>query len=209
MLRFAYMLAGSLAVLLMIGLVPILSQDGMGGDDEKGSEGADWEQMWKELHKPGENQKWLAESAGNWEITGKMFQMSPDGTMQEREMKGASTIKMMWDRYMYEEMTTECDGETMKMVGYISYDNSNKEFQAMYISDMGTGMRLFSGQRSEDGKSLTLSGEWVEKGFGGMKIKERVVTTSKSKDEEVMEMYGTYGDMPEMKIMELTYKRKK
>ncbi len=209
MKRFMYTTAGALALLLMIGLVPVLSQDGMGGGDDGAAEEEDMGAKWMKLNQPGKQHKEMAESVGQWEITGTMFEAQPDGTMKETALKGSSTIKMMWDRYLQEEMSIEGAEMPMKMIGYIGYDNSAQEYKAMYIGNMGTGMHVFSGGMSEDGKTMTLSGEWTEKGLDNMKVKERVVSTSKSADEQVMQIFGKYGEWPEMKLMEVTYKRKK
>jgi hypothetical protein len=206
MKRIAYV-AVSFAAVLLIGLVPVLSQDGMG---ESGAEGEiDMEKAWMELHTPGEQHKWLAEDVGQWEITGKMYKMNSDGTTTTSEAKGSATISMLYDRYAQEEMTIECNGQTMRMSGILGYDNSNKEFQCCYVGNMGTAMHVYAGQLSEDGKTMTLRGEWTEKGLGDMKCAERVVFTRKSKDEGTLELHAKYGPMDEFKMMEMTYKRKK
>jgi hypothetical protein len=93
--------------------------------------------------------------------------------------------------------------------GYIGYDNGAGEYRAMYVSSMGTGMHVFTGQRSDDGKTLSMANERTEKNFGGMKVRERFVITEVSDDEHTFTFYGTYGDAPERKLMDMTYKRKK
>jgi hypothetical protein len=70
-------------------------------------------------------------------------------------------------------------------------------------------MYLYRGKMSEDGKTLNMGVEYTCNTFGGAKMKERLVSTAKSDDEHTFEMYITFGDMPEMKMMEMTYKRKK
>jgi len=210
MKRIAFTFAGALAVLLLGALVPVLSQD-MGDKEEPAP--ADPMAEMRKLHMPGEQHKWLAEDVGEWEISGTMFgpdgkaMVLPDGTAMT--IKGKSTIKMLYDRYLYEEMTMGEGESVMKGFGYLGYDNSNKEFQAMYCMDWTTGMRVYSGQRDEKAGTLSLSAEWVEKGMNNAKIKERVVGTRISKDEAKMEMYRSMGGEPEKKDFEMTYKRKK
>lgn len=203
MKKFVWTMTASLLVLLAIGLAPVFSQEG--------GEEAPPEDPWAKLHTPGEEHNWLAEEAGDWEISGKMWGPGEDGKPVETAVKGSARLKMMFDRYLAEEMTITIgdSGVEMKMIGLIGYDNSAKEFSAMYVGNMGTGMHVFKGQRSNENKVITLSAEYVEKGLGDMKIKERLTNTRKSKDEALLEMWGTYGDMPEMKMMEVTYTRKK
>ncbi len=203
MKKFIWTMAASVLVLLAIGLAPVFSQEG--------GEEAPPEDPWTKLHTPGDEHKWLAEEEGTWEISGKMWNAGPDGKPVEVAVTGSARLKMLFDRYLTEEMkiTLGDTGVEMKMIGLIGYDNSAREFSAMYVGNMGTGMHVFTGQRSDENKVLTLSAEYVEKGLGDMKIKERIKNTRKSKDEVLLEMWGSYGDMPEMKMMEVTYKRKK
>jgi hypothetical protein len=200
-------MAVSFAAVLLIGLVPVLSQDGMG---EPGGEGEiDMEKAWEELSKPREQHKALAEMAGEWEITGKAYKMGPEGKPIEQEMKGTSTCKLIHDRFLIEEMTTECEGKVSSGTGFMGYDNDAGEYQACYVGEWGTGMQIYRGKASEDGKTVNLAAEYSVKTFGDLKIKERMVSTQKSKDESTFTMYITFGDKPEEKMMEMTYKRKK
>lgn len=204
MSRLMITLAASLAVTVLAGLVPVLSQD-MGGKAPE-----DPMEAWMKLQAPGEQHKMLAESAGDWTIEGKMFHMEGEKVV-EMDAKGKSTMKMLWGRYLEEDMSIECPMAkmTMNMKGFIGYDNSAKEYQTMYIGDMGTEMRVYKGVLDEKTGSMTFSAEWVEKGMGNMKRKSRVVSTPKSKDENTLVIYETMGEMPEFKMMEMTYKRKK
>lgn len=200
MIRFAYTMCAALFVIVCANLIPALSQD-MGGEKKEG----DMHEDWAKLQQPGPEHKWLAEEVGDWTIEGKMW-MEPG--KDPMPFKATSKITMRFDRYIHEEFKGE--GEMpMQGFGIFGYDNSNKEFQGLWTSNMGTSMHIMSGQLDEKTGKLTISGEWTEKGMGGMKIKSRVVNTRKSKDEVLVEVFDTYGDNPEMKIVEMTYKRKK
>lgn len=200
MIRFAYTMCAALFVIVCANLIPALSQD-MGGEKKEG----DMHEDWAKLQQPGPEHKWLAEEVGDWTIEGKMW-MEPG--KDPMPFKATSKITMRFDRYIHEEFKGE--GEMpMHGFGIFGYDNSNREFQGLWTSNMGTSMHIMSGQLDEKTGKLTISGEWTEKGMGGMKIKSRVVNTRKSKDEALVEVFDTYGDNPEMKIVEMTYKRKK
>lgn len=207
MSRMMITLTAALFVTVLGGLVPVLSQD-MGGKAEP--EAKDPWAAWTELQKPGEPHKMLAESVGEWTIEGKMFHMDGEKVV-EMPANGKSTMKMLWGRYLQEEMAVECPmmKMTMNMRGYIGYDNSAKEHQCVYFGDMGTELRVFKGTFDEKAGAMTFSAEWTEKGMGDMKRKSRVVSAAKSKDESTVTIYETMGDNPEFKMMEMTYKRKK
>lgn len=191
--------SAALMLTVVAGLVPVLSQEG--------KEGAAEDPM-AALAQPGPQHKMLAEDAGDWTIEGKMWM--PEGEkVVEMPMTGKSTMKMVYDRYLHEELTIGEGEQAMKVQGFIGYDNSAQEYQCMYISGMGTAMQVYSGSYDEKTKTLSFSLSWTDKGMGNMKRKSRVVSTKKSADEAKMEMYETFGDQPEMKVMEMTYKRVK
>ncbi|CAG0962016.1 hypothetical protein ANRL4_00729 [Anaerolineae bacterium] len=200
MIRFTYTVCAAMFVLVCANLIPALSQD-MGGEKKEG----DMHEEWGKLHAPGAEHKWLAEQVGEWNVEGKMWM---DPTKDPMPFKATSKITMSFDRFIHEEFKGENE-QSMHGFGIFGYDNSNKEFQGLWTSNMGTSMHIMSGQLDEKTNKMSMSGEWTEKGMGGMKVKSRVITTRKSKDEAVVEVFDTYGDSPEMKIVEMTYKRKK
>lgn len=197
MKRFLITCSAALMLTVVAGLVPVLSQEGEGGEDPMAA-----------LAQPGPQHKMLAEDAGNWTIEGKMWM--PEGEkLIEMPMSGKSTMKMVYDRYLHEELTIGEGEQAMKIQGFIGYDNSAQEYQCMYISGMSTGMQVYSGSYDEKTKTMSFTLSWTDKGMGDMKRKSRVVSTKKSADEALMTMYETFGDQPEMKVMEMTYKRVK
>lgn len=201
MKRFGFTFSASLMLILMLALIPALSQDGMGGDEEPPAE-----DPWVKLNEPGEKHKQLALDAGDWDIAAKMW---IPGMEEPMEMKGKATIKMMYDRFLHEEFTLGEGEHAMHGFGYMGYDNSNEEYVAMYCGSNQTGMQLLRGVESKDGKTVSLKGEWVEKGLGNLKVKQRVDVISESKDKTVVEIYSAYGDDPEAKVIEMTYTRRK
>lgn len=200
MIRFAYTMCAALFVIVCANLIPALSQD-MGGEKKEGN----MQEEWAKLQEPGPEHKWLAEEVGEWNVEGKMWMEPGKNPMP---FKATSKITMRFDRFIHEEFKGEGD-MPMQGFGIFGYDNSNKEFQGLWTSNMGTSMHIMSGQLDEKAGKMMVSGEWTEKGMGGMKVKSRVVSTRKSKDEATVEVFDTYGDNPEMKIVEMTYKRKK
>jgi hypothetical protein len=200
MKRFGFTFGASLLILLMLALIPALSQDEMEGEDGPP------EDPWAKLNEPGDEHKKLALDAGEWDIAAKMWM---EGAEEPVETKGRATLKMVYDRYLYEEFSLGEGEQAFHGFGYIGYDNSNQEFVAMYCGNNQTGMQLLRGTSDKEGKTVTLKGEWVEKGLGDMKMKQRVEVTAVNADKTVTTIYMTMGDAPEAKIMEMTYTRRK
>lgn len=203
-MRFVYMMLGGLLVAVMISIVPALSQDGMEGDDAEEEQDLS-DEAWMKLQQPNEHHKWLLKSVGEWDIEFKMFM---EGAPEPVTMTGTSKVVDKWGRYAHEEYTIGDENFQMHGQGYIGYDNGAGEYRAMYIGSMGTSMTMYTGQRSDDGKTLTLVNERFEKNFGNMKVSERLVITDINDDKSTFTFYGKYGDEDERKIMEMTYTRK-
>jgi hypothetical protein len=216
MKRFMYTMAGVLALLLMIGLVPVLSQDGMGGGDaagdEKGEAKSEVPKTFEEAAKPGPEHKMLAGMVGTWEVKGTSWQMQEDGTVVVAKFAGTSKVKMIHDRFLLEELSTKyegAEGKTMSGTFLIGYDRDALEYQSCAVGDWATGMLLFRGQMSDDGKKLEMTTEFNCRVMNNAPMKMRLVSTMKSEDEATFEMYSKMGDMDEMKMEEMHYKRKK
>lgn len=161
---------------------------------------------WQKLQQPGPEHKALADDAGDWTIKAKYW---PAAGEEAVEMNGSSKMTMVFERYLYEEYVLDEGEHAFHGRGYIGYDNSNKEFQAVYFGNDGTSLHVMTGHADAKTNTLTLAGSWAEKGMGGAQIKQRVVSTRKNKDESITSLYFAVGDQPEWKMMELAYTRKK
>lgn len=162
---------------------------------------AEMERMMEELATPGEMHRWLAASEGSWDIVGKMFQR--DGSTVES--KGSATISMvLGGRFQHQSFSGAWKDKKFEGFGITGYDNLKKQFVNYWFDSMGTVASVATGQRSEDGKTLTLTGTW-EMPIGPMAF--RYVMTQKSEKEMVFSAFGSMGgqDFP---MMELTYTRK-
>jgi hypothetical protein len=168
-----------------------------------------------ELSKPGENHKLLADLAGNWTYTIKMW-MNPDPNAKPEESKGTAVRKSMMDgRYSIMDVTGKMempgpDGKkkemTFKGMGIDAYDNVKKKFVSSWIDNMGTGIMMSEGTYDPATKTLTYNaeGEFIP----GMKQKIREVVKITDKDHHTFEWYEDRGGQ-EAKTMEISYTRKK
>jgi hypothetical protein len=168
-----------------------------------------------ELGKPGENHKLLADLAGNWTYTIKMW-MNPDPNAKPEESKGTAVRKSMFDgRFFLMDVTGKMempqpDGKkkqmTFKGMGIDGYDNVKKKFVSSWIDSMGTGIMLSEGDYDPATKTFTYTSEY--EAIPGMKQKIREVIKIVDKDHHTFEWYEDRGGQ-EVKTMEIAYTRKK
>jgi hypothetical protein len=172
-------------------------------------------QQMMELGKPGENHKMLADTAGTWNYTVKMW-MDGDTSAKPQESKGTATRKMIMNgRFLVGDYTgmmkmPGSDGKmkdvTFKGMGLEAYDNVKKKFVATWMDNMGTGIMTMEGDYDPATKSLTSTGE--EEMMPGMKTQIRSVTKFPDKNHMTLEWYENHGG-GEKKTMEINYTKAK
>jgi hypothetical protein len=166
-----------------------------------------------ELMKLNENHKFLADSAGTWNYTVKMWMGDPSA--KPAESKGTAVRKMVMNgRYLVGDYTSSMkmpgpDGKmkdvTFKGMGTEAYDNVKKKFLATWMDNMGTGIMMMEGEYDPATKSLTSAGD--EEAMPGMKMHIRSVTKFPDKDHMTLEWYESQPGGPERKTMEINYTR--
>jgi Protein of unknown function (DUF1579) len=168
-----------------------------------------------ELAKLNENHKVLADLAGTWSYTVKMW-MNPDPSAKPEEYKGTAVRKPMMDgRYFVLDVSGKMqmpgpDGKkkdmTFKGMSLEGYDNVKQKFVSSWIDNMGTGIMLSEGTYDPATKTFTYNaeGEFIP----GMKQKIREVIKIVDKDHHTFEWYEDRGGQ-EAKTMEIHYTRKK
>jgi Protein of unknown function (DUF1579) len=168
-----------------------------------------------ELAKLNENHKLLADLAGTWSYTVKMW-MNPDPSAKPEEYKGTAVRKPMMDgRYFVMDVSGKMqmpgpDGKkkdmTFKGMSFEGYDNVKQKFVSSWIDNMGTGIMLSEGTYDPATKTFTYNaeGEFIP----GMKQKIREVIKIVDKDHHTFEWYEDRGGQ-EAKTMEIHYTRKK
>ncbi len=182
-------LSSAIAVVVLAGLIPALSQDA----SEERKKPANPNQ-------PGAEHAWLAEDAGEWTIRAKMFQ---PGTNQTFVVVGKSKMEMLWGRYLKEEFSIGEGDFVMRGIGLLAFDVQTGEFMSVYCLNTGTSMSLSTGALKDD--VLTLSNE--QAGPDKVKIVSRSVVTRKSRDERIVKYFVKRGDNPEEQKFEMTYTR--
>jgi hypothetical protein len=166
-----------------------------------------------EMSKLNDNHKILADTAGSWSYTVKMW-MNPDPNAKPQESKGTATRKMTLDGhylsgdYVGKMMMPGADGKmknlTFHGMGIEGYDNAKKKFVASWIDNMGTGIETMEGTYDPATNSLTYEAEMEP--FPGMKQHVRQVVKMVDKNHMNLEWYETTGGQ-EKKTMEINYTR--
>ncbi len=160
--------------------------------------------MYTKLATPGAPHKHMASLAGTWTTKTKSWM---DPSQPPMESAGTCTQKVLLDGRFLQQ---ECSGDMMGMpftgVGLMGYDNFTKKYRATWMDSMGTGIYLFEGTGSPDGKTVTMTSSWDDPIEGPMKA--RTVTKYIDNNTHTFEMFGTGKDGKEKKMMEMTYTRK-
>lgn len=166
-----------------------------------------------ELAKTNENHKLLAEMAGRWNYTVKMW-MAPSAPPMESTGVGVRK-PIMNGRYFQVDYTGKIkmpgDDGKVKDVEFLGtslegYDNAKKKFVASWADSMGTGILISEGDYDPATKTFTYRGEMEM--VPGTKTKYREVVKVVDRDHHVFEYYEERGGQ-EAKTMEISYTRAK
>jgi hypothetical protein len=162
-------------------------------------------EKWKEFSTPNENHKVLDTLVGDWDYTIKWW-MSPDAKPEESE--GTSEIKsIMGGRFIEQAVQGTSMGQPFEGMGIMGYDNEKKQYQSVWIDNMGTGIMTGSGNYDPNTKTLTDQGTFSCPAEGQKSY--RGVTKIKDKDNFTYEWYMTGPGGKEFRAMEIVYTRKK
>ncbi len=153
---------------------------------------------------PGEQHKALAELAGTWESTIKMW-MDPD--KPPTESKATAESKMVMEgRYLEEKVSGDFGGMKFLGQGITAYDNLKKKYSYTWIDNMGTGISTAVGSYDPDKKAYTYLGEEADP-VSGKAMKTKMVTHVIDKDHYEVDMYKVAGDK-DVKVMHIDAVRK-
>jgi hypothetical protein len=161
-------------------------------------------EVYMKLATPGEPHGLLASLEGTW-TTKTTGWMAPD----QPPMQGTGTCeqKMLLDgRYLQQEYTGEMMGSLFSGINLIGYDNHTKKYVSTWIDSMSTGIYLFEGTASADGKTITQDTSYDDPVRGPMVW--RSVTRVVDDNTLEYEMYVTPEGGKEEKMMEMTVTRK-
>jgi hypothetical protein len=162
-------------------------------------------EKWKEFSTPNENHKVLDTLVGDWDYMIKSW-MSPDA--KPEESKGTSGIKsIMGGRFIEQAVEGTSMGQPFEGMGIMGYDNEKKQYQSVWIDNMGTGIMTGSGNYDPNTKTLTDQGKFSCPAEGEKSY--RAVLKMIDNDNFTYEWYMAGPDGKEFRAMEIVYTRKK
>ena len=161
-------------------------------------------QRWMVFMTPGEPHKMLAERAGTWNFTTKMWEQ-PGGPPQDSS--GTTTSEMiMGGRYLLDKVEGMAMGMSFKGLGITGYDNLNQQFVGMWVDSFGTGIMTSTGTCNDDWTVCTSVGIGPDP-ITGTNKKTKMVDRKIDADHYVLEMYDTTSDGEEWLTFQMTNER--
>jgi hypothetical protein len=147
----------------------------------------------------------LKKMVGTWDVAVKMW---PDAGMPAQDFSGKAEMKMiLGDHYLQQDFTATMMGQPFTGISITGFDNSLKQYEAIWIDSMGSSIMWAEGKASKDGKTINLKTEMTDP-LKKKLIKGREVLRIESDTKHVMEMYGPSLAGKEYKMMEITYTKK-
>jgi hypothetical protein len=154
---------------------------------------------------PGEPHKHLARLAGDWTFTMKSWMdpsqppMESSGTMHGEVLMGGRYVEHTWKGNFM--------GQPFEGRGTDGYDNVGKQYVSSWVDNMSTGIMYQTGSCDNAGKTCTYNGD-VWDPMSGQKTTFKSVISWVDNNTFKNEMYGKGPSGQEMKMMEITAKRK-
>ncbi len=162
---------------------------------------------WEAYAEVGAPHEALLARQGTWDATVK-FWYGPD-TPPEVSQASSTVEPIMGGRYILERFSsTMPDGTAFEGMGLAGYDNLKKAFVAMWIDSMSSGiLTAESTSYTADFSRIEFRGEAPDPVAKRYKT-QRSAESWPDGDTRIMEAWEQGPDGTEMKVMEITYRRK-
>lgn len=154
---------------------------------------------------PGEVQKFMAESVGEWTATMKMY-MDPTQPPMETTTKIKEEM-ILGGRYLVGRYSGNMMGMPFEGISTMGYDNGINKFYSSWIDNMGTGMTLMEGYWKVPNKVIEFYGVSQDP-MEGKEIIMRQTIEFVDADTQKMTMYMVHNGI-EMKGIEIVATRNK
>lgn len=155
---------------------------------------------------PGEAHKKLSTMVGSWDATVKMFPMQPGAPVQQSTGTSENTW-VLGGRFVQQTFSGNFMGMPFSGIGYTGYNNIKKQYVGTWMDTMSTAVMVSTGGPTGD-KTYEFSSTMDDPMSGkSMPIKEKVTVVDEN--HHMLEMWGPMPDGKMMKMMEISYTRKK
>lgn len=163
---------------------------------------AEMMEKFEEAAKPGKFHELLKPYAGKWEVSAVFG--GPEGEMTSR---GKATNEwVLGERFLKQDFSGDMMGQQFTGIGYTGYDNTSRQYQSVWMDSMSSAMFVIEGEASEDGKTISMTGQAADPMTGDMKNFRHVMKLV-SNDQYIYEMYEPGPDGEMTKTATLTYNR--
>jgi hypothetical protein len=155
---------------------------------------------------PGEGHKALADMTGKWIGTMKMWNSTIPTSPPIESTTQSETKLILGGRFALTDSVGTLMGRPFQHMGILGYDNATKLYTQIFYSNMGTATNVATGTATDDGRTLTLRGEFDEPEG---KVPFKNVVRMESDDLHIFESYRIMPDGRELKLIEETNTRVK
>lgn len=161
--------------------------------------------LYAKTAQPGDPHKLFATLAGSWTTQTKEW-MEPG--KPPTESSGTAEMKMLLGgRFLYQEISGQMMGQPFSGIAIDGFDNVRKKYITAWMDSMGTGIFLMEGTASDNGRTITLTGQHLEPGGGYMQ--HRAIWKIIDNNTQSFDMWGTHHGGQETKMLEIRYVRKR
>lgn len=118
---------------------------------------------------PGEAHSYLTHAVGDWDYVLKIWM---DPGKEPTSNKGTAKGEMLLGgRYLQISHDGVAWGMPMQAIQLFGFDNIKKEFQALWIDNMGTGFTISTGTMNNETKNIEMFGSFIDAVQGETKFK--------------------------------------
>jgi Protein of unknown function (DUF1579) len=154
--------------------------------------------------KPGPAHQALEALIGDWDAEVKTW-TAPDAPPTISRGSAKSTWALN-GRFVQQEFSGEFMGQPFHGISFTGYDNVRQKYRSIWIDDMSTTMVTSEGEATNDGKIITLEGDYACALTGEQHKTTTQIYRILSPNRHVLEMHDpARGD--NSKVMEITYSR--
>jgi hypothetical protein len=118
---------------------------------------------------PGEAHEYLTHAVGDWDYLLKIYtEPGKEPTNNKGTAKGEM---LLGGRYLQISHDGVAWGMPMQAIQLFGFDNYKKEFQALWMDNMGTGFSLSTGKFEDGTKNIVMFGSFIDAVNGETKFK--------------------------------------
>ncbi|MET0553778.1 MAG: DUF1579 domain-containing protein [Vicinamibacteria bacterium] len=154
--------------------------------------------------RPGAEHEILKSDVGTWDVTVESFMPGAPAPMTS---KGTETNTLMGGLWLVTDFKADMMGMPFQGHGVTGYDAGKKKYVGTWVDTLSSGLGL--SEATWDAASKTMTGTIEAPDPSGQVQKMKSVVTYKDADTRVFTMSGTGPDGKDVKIMTITYTRKK